>query len=67
MRENIFTLKEVVALMKVTENTVLRLLHTGKLEHFKISGKIRVSESHIDRYLESASKKTNGGELIYAL
>lgn len=53
MNDNIFTLKETAALLKVTENTISRLLSSKKLEHFKISGKIRVSQTQLNSYLDS--------------
>ena len=59
MSDNIFTLKEVVAILKVPENTIKALLSTNELNHFKIRGKVRVSETHINTYLASVevSKK----------
>lgn len=53
MCENIFTVKEATALLKVPESTLLRLLSAKKIEHFKISNKVRISEAHINNYLES--------------
>jgi len=53
MCANIFTIKEVESILKINEKAVRHLLNIKKLEHFKVSGKIRVSENQIDEYLES--------------
>lgn len=53
MRKNLFTLKEVTAILKASETTVLNLINTHKLEHYKVGNKIRVSELHITNYLKS--------------
>lgn len=66
MCENIFTVKEAMAILKVPETTVLMLLKTQAMEHFKVRNKIRISETHISNYLESVKvplKNSNGGEL----
>ncbi|MBE0498595.1 MAG: helix-turn-helix domain-containing protein [Campylobacterales bacterium] len=53
MCANIFTKKEVESLLKVSVNTVNSLIASKKLEHFKVNGKVRVSEDQIKNYLNS--------------
>ncbi|MDQ7067759.1 MAG: helix-turn-helix domain-containing protein [Sulfurimonas sp.] len=53
MSSNIFTLKEVQAILKMSELVVRKLVNAQKIEHFKINGRIRISEEHLDRFLES--------------
>jgi len=57
MSENIFTKKEVEALLRVSEATVRNLITNKKIEHFKVSGKVRISQSQLDAYLESTKVK----------
>lgn len=53
MCANIFTIKEVEAILKINDKQVRNLLTFNKLEYFKVSGKVRISEEHIDSYLKS--------------
>ena len=53
MPENIFTIKEAAALLKVPDKTVENLVREKRLNHFKIKGKTRISDSQIQEYLKS--------------
>lgn len=57
MKENIFTLKEVSAILEIPQDRILSLIDSKKLEHFKVGKKIRVSETHLSSYLKSVSHK----------
>jgi len=45
----ILTLKELAEYLRVTERTVLRMLHTGKIQGAKIGGQWRFNGSQIDK------------------
>jgi len=55
MPENIFTIKEAAALLKVPDKTVENIIREKKLSHFKIKGKTRISDSQIQEYLKSVA------------
>jgi len=59
MPENIYTVKEVSAILKVPDATIERLVHTKKISHFKVSGKVRISEKHIQDYLKNIEVAPN--------
>ena len=59
MSDDIFTVKEVAAYLKLTENTAYRLAAEGKLPGFKIGGSWRFKISDIKEWIEKqkASQK----------
>lgn len=58
MAEKLYNLKEVAKLLRVSERSIFRYIHSGKLQATKI-GYWRVSESGIKKFLKdnSNSKK----------
>ena len=52
MRENLFTLKEIEAKLQMSKSVVEKLVTNKKIEHYKINGRVRVSESHFNDFLE---------------
>lgn len=62
MCTNIFTKKEAYTILKISSNTLDRLLLSGELEHFVVGSRVRISEEQLDSYLQSTQKKPNGGE-----
>ena len=56
MKSNeIFTIKEVSAYLKITEKTIYRLASEAKLPAFKIGGSWRFKKSEIDHWIEKQS------------
>ena len=49
--DEIFTIKEVAAYLKLAEKTAYRLSSEGKLPGFKVGGSWRFRKSEIDRWI----------------
>lgn len=58
MTDQILTLKEVAAYLKLAEKTAYKLAAEGKLPGFKVGGSWRFKETDIERWIE-AKKKTS--------
>ncbi|GAA6168451.1 methylation-associated defense system helix-turn-helix domain-containing protein MAD1 [Sessilibacter corallicola] len=52
MTEQILTLKEVAAYLKLAEKTAYKLAAAGKLPGFKVGGSWRFKETDIDKWIE---------------
>ncbi|TXS90879.1 helix-turn-helix domain-containing protein [Parahaliea maris] len=52
MSEQILTLKEVAAYLKLAEKTAYRLAADGKLPGFKVGGSWRFKETDLERWIE---------------
>ena len=57
MTDQILTLKEVAAYLKLAEKTAYKLAAEGKLPGFKVGGSWRFKEGDIDRWIEQQKKK----------
>jgi len=57
MTDQILTLKEVAAYLKLAEKTAYKLAAAGKLPGFKVGGSWRFKEADIERWIEE--KKNN--------
>lgn len=57
MAEEILTLKEVAAYLKLAEKTAYKLAAEGKLPGFKVGGSWRFKQTDIERWIEE--KKTS--------
>ena len=56
MSERLFTLKEVATRLRVSERSVFRYIHSGKLRASKI-GYWRISEKDLNTFIKSGSNK----------
>ena len=52
MRDEILTLKEVAAYLKLAEKTAYKLAAAGKLPGFKVGGSWRFKREDIDLWIE---------------
>ena len=62
MTDQILTIKEVAAYLKLAEKTAYKLAAEGKLPGFKVGGSWRFKEEDIGRWIEerkSSSKNNN--------
>ena len=57
MNDQILTLKEVAAYLKLAEKTAYKLAAAGKLPGFKVGGSWRFKREDIDRWIEEQKKK----------
>lgn len=55
--EEIFTIKELAAHLKLAEKTAYRLASDGKLPGFKVGGAWRFRKAEVDSWIKSQEKK----------
>lgn len=63
MTDQILTLKEVAAYLKLAEKTAYKLAAEGKLPGFKVGGSWRFKQSDIEKWIETRkirSSEKNG-------
>lgn len=56
MTDQILTLKEVAAYLKIAEKTAYKLAAAGKLPGFKVGGSWRFKAADIERWIEEKKK-----------
>ena len=56
MADQILTLKEVAAYLKLAEKTAYKLAAAGKLPGFKVAGAWRFQRSDLDRWIDRQKK-----------
>jgi excisionase family DNA binding protein len=49
---NLLTLSEVASILKISQKTVQRMIHKGKIPAFKIGGQWRFLESRFGEWLQ---------------
>ena len=59
MPDEVLTIKDVAALLKLAEKTVYAMANAGELPAFKIRGQCRIQRAELDRWLE---EQPRGGE-----
>lgn len=57
MPDQILTLKEVAAYLKLADKTAYKLAAAGKLPGFKVGGSWRFKHEDIERWIEGQKKK----------
>lgn len=55
--EEIFTIKELAAYLKLAEKTAYRLASDGKLPGFKVGGAWRFRKAEVDSWIKVQEKK----------
>ena len=60
MNDQILTLKEVAAYLKLAEKTAYKLAAAGKLPGFKVGGSWRFKREDIDRWIEEKKNEGKG-------
>lgn len=53
MADEVLTIKEAAALLKLAEKTVYTMAQAGEIPAFKIRGQWRIKRSDFDRWLDS--------------
>lgn len=54
----LLTIKEAARILRVHQNTVKKLIATGKLPSFKIERVIRISQDDLKQYMEESRRGT---------
>ena len=57
MHDQILTLKEVAAYLKLTEKTAYRLASEGKLPGFKVGGSWRFKAEDLEKWIEEQKEQ----------
>ena len=60
MSDEVLTIKEVAALLKLAEKTVYAMANAGELPAFKIRGQWRIKRAELDRWLDEQPR--GGGD-----
>ncbi|EGR2414866.1 methylation-associated defense system helix-turn-helix domain-containing protein MAD1 [Vibrio cholerae] len=59
MNDQILTLKEVAAYLKLAEKTAYRLASEGKLPGFKVGGSWRFKREDLDAWIDTQIQQTD--------
>lgn len=59
MADEVLTIKEVAALLKLAEKTVYAMAQAGEIPAFKIRGQWRIKRAELDRWIDAQPR---GGE-----
>ncbi len=62
MTDEVLTMKEVAALLKIGEKTAYTMAKRGDLPGFKVGGQWRFKRADIDRWIEERKSETNRRE-----
>lgn len=54
--ERVYTLSELLDILQVTRRTLLNYIRWGKLKAFKVGNTWRVTQKHLDDFIESNTK-----------
>jgi excisionase family DNA binding protein len=57
MSDEVLTIKEVAALLKLAEKTVYAMANAGELPAFKIRGQWRIKRAELDRWLDEQPRR----------
>jgi len=60
MTDEVMTIPEVAEYLKVTRQTVHRLMKDGKIKAFKIGRSTRIMRSEIERFIQGQIRESNG-------
>jgi excisionase family DNA binding protein len=58
MNDDVLTIKEVAAILKLAEKTVYAMANEGELPAFKVRGQWRIRKVDFDRWMEEQAKAT---------
>lgn len=63
MPDEVLTIKEVAALLKLAEKTVYAMAAAGEIPAFKIRGQWRIKRAELDRWMDAQPRggETGGG------
>ena len=62
MSDEVLTIKEVAALLKLAEKTVYAMANAGELPAFKIRGQWRIKRTELDRWLDEQPRGAGNTE-----
>ncbi|MEB2283597.1 MAG: DNA-binding protein [Polyangiaceae bacterium UTPRO1] len=62
MPDEVLTIKEVAALLKLAEKTVYAMAQAGEIPAFKIRGQWRIKRADLDQWIEDQKAASRDGE-----
>jgi excisionase family DNA binding protein len=62
MADEVLTIKEVAALLKLAEKTVYAMAAAGEIPAFKIRGQWRIRRADLDEWIEDQKAVSRDGE-----
>ena len=62
MPDEVLTIKEVAALLKLAEKTVYAMAQAGEIPAFKIRGQWRIRRADLDEWIEDQKAVSRDGE-----
>ncbi len=57
MTEVVYTIKEVAKILKVSDDTVRRMIDSGELEAFKVHNQWRIRKEVLDRFMGKSQQQ----------
>lgn len=60
MTNEVMTIPEVAEYLKVTRQTIHKLIKAGKLKAFKIGRSTRILKSEVEGFIQKQMKESNG-------
>jgi excisionase family DNA binding protein len=61
MADEVLTIKEVAALLKLAEKTVYAMAQAGEIPAFKIRGQWRIKRAELDRWIDAQPRGRESG------
>ncbi|MFB1480527.1 helix-turn-helix domain-containing protein [Corallococcus sp. RDP092CA] len=61
MPDEVLTIKEVAALLKLAEKTVYAMAAAGEIPAFKIRGQWRIKRTELDRWMDAQPRGGDSG------
>ncbi len=62
MSDEVLTIKEVAALLKLAEKTVYTMANAGEIPAFKIRGQWRIKRTDLDKWLDAQPRGGGGSD-----
>lgn len=62
MPDEVLTIKEVAALLKLAEKTVYAMAQAGEMPAFKIRGQWRIKRTELDQWIDAQPRGGDGGD-----
>jgi len=62
MPDEVLTIKEVAALLKLAEKTVYAMANAGEIPAFKIRGQWRIKRAELDQWIDAQPRGGDGGQ-----
>jgi len=62
MKDDLFTIREVAEMLKLTEKTAYRLVSDGEIPGFKVGGSWRFSGKELEKWIAEQNRKAGANK-----